>query len=1293
MRRVGVLGWLACLMVAVVPLAWPRPAAAQVNTTNLSGRVLGPKGKGVAKARVRIQNLATTAAREITTNAKGDYLFLGLPPGDYQLTALARHYATFVNHDLRLPMGERTIYNIQLETMAQARGQTETVTTQPAFINPTHSSTLVTISGADINDLPINLRDYLRFSLLSSAVKRDDTPPGGAMPTSGLDINSQRGRENDFTLNGGDAADAAVGGVRSTVPLDAVWEFQVLANNYMPEYGRATAGVVNVLTKSGTDEFHGSVFGYLRNQRVQARNPFALAVDPVTGKVKAMNPPYTRLQGGATLGGALQQNKFFYFVSFEALRTQGTGYSSIGAGNFGMSEAAIPCVTGQQLLTPQQASFFQKAIPAAGGCGSTAAAPLVSAASIYGQASATALNGVADATAELNNETNALTSFPLPVDCNRNVLGSCGTGNVVPLPASYVGLRSLIGTYPIRNRSEIGSIRLDRIWSSRQRSSVLFSISPSNLDGIEVNSVNQNVGLNAGTRTSQQRFLDQTAVAQHTILLSSTLLNQTRFEYARRGLHFGPSPLTGGSNVGVNIAGYAYLGQEPLTTVDRAETRWEGSDNLTWVKGSHSFKFGLDAGILKLRSSKPQIYQPNSGGVFNFTSLDPSVLGNGLEGLPALTPVQAYGLGMPQNFVQEIGQSYQPFDDKMLGAFAQDSWQLGQRLTINYGVRYDLGLMPEFPGATTLNQNALAAMHVVEGVPRDYKDIAPRLGIAWDPTGSGKTVVRAGFGLFYGVAPLALAYNSASVDGGASSQFEAAAGTATGAAISADTSLQALNAASIFQGTVGGIPTVTSAGSTICGLNVPNNLGYQCAQQRFNPALSGALFAGQEYLTEGYAVANLPFTLPTASNFKNAYSEQGNLTIERQLGHDYKVSVSYTYIHSVHLYRSRNINQANPVLLTQNYRNAIEAGLQPSGPLSVMVPEISPGSCQSTSGTSSVLVLAAGELGEGYGTPNCTGTALGYIGTPAAFNFFRPSGPNPSYAGPSQVNYGQMVTLAKQAGYPTGFGVPVAWSDVLQQESSGTSSYNGLTVTVSKRYSQNFELFSSWTWSHAIDNSTGLSTLLNPQNNLYPNLERGNSSFDQRHRWVTSAIIASPYRRVKKGFWKKLLSNAYLAPIVEFSTGRPYTVLTGTDYNMNFNAYTDRPSVVKAGTAGSVSSPYLPNVAFAAPTTCPAGLATSAKSPFGQTIAIAPYGCTGNLGRNTFYTPDSFNLDLRLDKRIYLGETMNLEFIADGFNLLNRNNTMSVSTLCNPVSGTCSAGEPTAAFHPREFQFSVRFNF
>ncbi len=805
-----------------------------------------------------------------------------------------------------------------------------------------------------------------------------------------------------------------------------------------------------------------------------------------------------------------------------------------------------------------------------------------------------------------------------------------------------------------------------------------------------MNAQNQNFGQNAGSRTSVQHFLDQTVVGQHTIALSNTLLNETRFQYARRGLHYGYSPLAGGSNPAVNIVGVAFFGREPFSTVDRTEKRWEAADNVTWIHGRHSVKFGVDANLLQLRSSKPQIFELNYGGVYNFGALDSSFLG---PGLPSFSAVQAYGLGIPQVFIQGIGKSYQPFDDKQIGAFAQDSWQIARGLTMNYGLRYDVGLTPLFPAATTINQQAESAMNVVEGLPRDYKDIAPRLSFAWDPTGSGKTVVRAGFGLFYGVPPLAIAFDAATADGALSNQLEAAGGAATGVPVTANTAIQTLNASSIFQGTVGGIPTITAAGSTLCGVNAPINLGYECTQQRFNSTLSGSLFADQNYLTQGFPIPLLPFTLPAASNFVNGYSEQGSLTVEREFAHNYKISLSYTYIHGVHLNRSRNINQTNPVLLTQNFKNAIEAGLPASSPLGVQVPGISPGGCQVTSGASSVQVIASGALGLGFATPNCTGTPLGYIGTPAVFNFFRPSGPNPSFGGPNAAGYPQLVALAKLAGYPTGFGVPVAWSDVEQQESSGSSVYNGFTLSVSKQFSNHFQFLSSWTWSHSIDDSTDLSTLLDPQNNLYPNLERGNSTFDQRHRWVTSAIFESPYTWADKGFFKKLLANAFAAPIIDVSTGRPYTVLTGTDYNMNFSANTDRPSVGAAGAPGSISSPYIPNVAFTLPNTCPAGIPQTARSPFGQTIAIQPFGCTGNLGRNTFYSPGYFNIDLRLDKKFYFHEQANFELIADAFNLLNRFNTLAVNLLCNPASGSCSAGQPTAAFDPRQFQFAVKLNF
>src|SRR4029077_6344204 len=155
--------------------------------------------------------------------------------------------------------------------------------------------------------------------------------------------------------------------------------------------------------------------------------------------------------------------------------------------------------------------------------------------------------------------------------------------------------------------------------------------------------------------------------------------------------------------------------------------------------------------------------------------------------------------------------------------------------------------------------------------------------------------------------------------------------------------------------------------------------------------------------------------------------------------------------------------------------------------------------------------LVPGVLGFGFTGPNCSGTPVGFIGTPAVFNFFRRSGPNPSFGALVPGGYNTLAGLAQLAGFPGGFpGVQIPWSDVNPQTSTGNSIYNAFTLTVTKRFSHQMELLSSWTYSHTIDDSTDLSTLLNPQDNSFPNLDRGNSNFDQRHRWITSAVFQSP---------------------------------------------------------------------------------------------------------------------------------------------------------------------------------------
>src|SRR5579864_8734204 len=362
-RGMGVCRW-AILFVLLLGCAVV--GFAQVNTATLSGTVTDPQGLAVRGASVTVVSATTGAERGIVADEDGRYIFVGLPPGQYKMTVRGgSNFSVFQNDSIVVTVGESATFNPRLELKGMS--ETVTVSSETANIETAKTEVSQTVEQRRIDNLPINGRGYINFTLTNSQTTRDVSPTIGPAPNSGLNINGARARSNMVSVDGADAVDNSVNGIRATVSQEAVQEFQLILSNYNAEYGRATGGVINIVTKSGANEIHGDIFGYFRNKAFQARNAFSGQVDPVTGVLDPVKQAYTRVQSGFTFGGPLKKDKTFYFLSYEYTQREESGFSSIGLGNYGLVPVTLPPAAGGltvQLTGPQASavnSLFQAA--------------------------------------------------------------------------------------------------------------------------------------------------------------------------------------------------------------------------------------------------------------------------------------------------------------------------------------------------------------------------------------------------------------------------------------------------------------------------------------------------------------------------------------------------------------------------------------------------------------------------------------------------------------------------------------------------------------------------------------------------------------------------------------------------------------------------------------------------------------------------------------------------------------------------------------------------------------------
>ncbi len=1170
------------LLWSLIILCLAGTAYAQINTADLQGSVTDPAGAVVPYAKIKIENLQTGLTRETVSRENGDYVFLALPPGRYRVSIEAANFRPAVVENVALTIGQQAQLPFKLEISAVTEALV--ITADAGVVETTRSSIATTVDQRAIESLATNGRSYINFTLLDSATTRDNQPVLGPAPTSGLNIGGQRARANMVSIDGADAIDNTINGVRGTLSQEAVQEFQIIKSGYAPEYGRASSATINIVSKQGTNNWHGNLFGYLRSRHGSATNAFAGEPDPGD----------TRTQAGFTFGGPIRKDKTFVFGSFETNLRNSIYFSQVGRNDYGLKTVPNPFGPGSLMLTPQQENYVRSA-PA------TLAAPY---ATIATSAARVAI---------LGNTQGGPTTFGLIPN---------------PLPASFRALSSEVGNYKTTEETYFYSVRFDHQINSNHNAFVRISATPSDLTGLPSNGQNQLTALNGFSRTTNSSTRDFAVVSQLASNLGPSWLSEFRFQFARRGVGL----TTNSDNVAVEIPGVASIGMEPFAPLYRSEKRWQLTENLTHIRGSHTFKMGVDFNHLPVDA----VFPLNQGGVYYFPAalaVDYPLLSVVVtpaltaawraSGAPAFSAAQAYGLGFPESFVQQFGgfdRVTSPYKNTALGGFVQDSWKLTNYLSLNYGVRYDVEFTPLVSPSSSLSEAGENLLGVVQGIPRDKNNWAPRLGFAWDPFKDGKTVVRGSYGLFYGHPMTGVIFLSDVVDG-TQSPYLVAPG--------------AVGADDLFQG-----QAFTALGAVVANPAI----GYMGSQQRYN-VLAPA------FQDQNTALALSPIlsqTLPVAGDFQYDYTQQGTFGIERQFDEKVSFSADYTYTHGLHLLRPRNINQGDfsriaayaratavcrnlPGVDTNGCANPAYAGA--GGPLA--------GLWDALGGNSQSSLAPLGQL---------------------LFNQFRATGPNYTWA--NSISQGALSKPVMD-GLVQAFGLPhapgnavIPFFNVKQYESSGASVYHAVTLALRKRFSQSYQLLASWTWSHAIDDSTDLQTLQEPQDASNPRLDRSNSNFDQRHRLVVSGVFDSPWKS------SAVLRDWTLSPTIEVSSGRPYNLLTLNDSTLVNSSATARPSVVPIGTSGSF------------------------PSPDGKVGLIQPpLGSVGNLGRNVYRTSNFASVDFRLTRRITLGEKQRLEFSLDVFNLFNRVNIREAD------NSFTQAGRPVGAFDPRQLQYSAKFIF
>jgi outer membrane receptor protein involved in Fe transport len=666
---------------------------AQTFRGTILGSVTDSSGAAVPGATVTVKNADTGLVRTVTTSDDGGYAAPELPIGTYSVSVEKAGFKLGVVTGIKVEVSSERRADVTLQP-GQLAQSVEVLGEELPMVESTSNTLGGIVESKVVTSLPVNGRDYQKLIFLVPGVTGSPDQITDSPGSFGIfSVNGARGRANNFLLDGTDMNDgyrndpaineAGVFGTPATIlPVEAIAELHV-ASNFEAEYGRSAGAVVNVVTKSGTNQIHGSAFEFFRNNAMDARNFF--------NDTSLPQNPFHNNQFGGSLGGPIIKDKTFFFIDYEGLREVG-------------AQSTPSCVpTANDIL---------------------ANAPTPS--------DATSINAVSA-------KILAQKGWPAP-----NGTGSC-IGNAVDGPA--VSSNTVLAT-PFSNNVNGGIIKIDHNFNKDNLLTGRYFLGDSE-QSFPLALVGGGALPNYNTFTPTRVQLVSISFVS---VMSPSAINEVRVGWNRfaegffpQDRHFDPSTIgldTGasGADLGlprIDVSPFPQLGASSSDTRHRVDANWHYIDNISWKHGKHDIKAGYEF----RRTTVSQIFDSYFRGRIDFGST------------PGVTPLGNFLAGTPTGGFQYSGDSNRNTFENSHSIYLQDSYRWSSRVTLNLGLRYDYyGLIQEKHGNFT-NFNPLTGADILVGQDRlyqpDYNNVAPRASVAWDVTGHQKTVVRAGFGIFY----------------------------------------------------------------------------------------------------------------------------------------------------------------------------------------------------------------------------------------------------------------------------------------------------------------------------------------------------------------------------------------------------------------------------------------------------------------------------------------------------------------------------------------------------------------